>query len=63
MTWQACENLLLIGAGFSKDFGGLLAREMWSEVFNDPEVRRLPDLAASLTTPGPTTRRCTSGLF
>ena len=48
MTWQACENLLLIGAGFSKDFGGLLAREMWSEVFNDPEVRRLPDLRRQL---------------
>ena len=40
----AADNLLLIGAGFSKDFGGMLATEVWSTIFNDSNVRRLPSL-------------------
>ena len=46
--WRACDNLLLIGAGFSKDFGGLLATEMWSEIFNNPGVRSFPDLLRTI---------------
>ncbi len=30
--------VLLTGAGFSKNFGGLLAREMWSLILNQPEI-------------------------
>lgn len=30
--------ILLTGAGFSKNFGGFLAKEMWSKMFNHPLV-------------------------
>jgi len=48
LNWPVCDNILLIGAGFSKNFGGLLASEMWSEVFNHPDVRRFPQLVRQL---------------
>ena len=32
--------ILLTGAGFTKNFGGLLAQEMWPMIFNHPEVQR-----------------------
>lgn len=31
---------LITGAGFSKNFGGFLAPEMWAMIFNDPEVQK-----------------------
>ncbi len=31
--------ILLTGAGFTKNFGGFLAREMWSKIFNNPVVQ------------------------
>jgi hypothetical protein len=34
MNIQSSENILLTGAGFTKNFGGLLASEMWAEIFN-----------------------------
>ncbi|MEW6335999.1 MAG: SIR2 family protein [Acidobacteriota bacterium] len=33
-------NILLTGAGFTKNFGGLLASEIWSRLFNDGAVRK-----------------------
>jgi SIR2-like domain len=31
--------ILFTGAGFTKNFGGLLANEMWSKTFNDPRIQ------------------------
>jgi hypothetical protein len=33
------ENILLLGAGFTKNFGGLLADEMWAHIFNHEKVQ------------------------
>lgn len=38
------KNILLTGAGFTKNFGGYLASEMWSVIFNQPEIRQYPSL-------------------
>lgn len=41
------KTVLLLGAGFTKNFGGLLADEMWTEIFNykkiqaEPRIRKL----------------------
>lgn len=37
--------VLLTGAGFTKNFGGFLAEEMWAKVFNDPRIQAHPRLA------------------
>lgn len=36
------KNVLLTGAGFTKNFGGCLASEMWSMILNQPEIRQSP---------------------
>ncbi|MFA6198245.1 MAG: SIR2 family protein [Patescibacteria group bacterium] len=36
--------VLLTGAGFSKNFGGFLAAEMWSHIFNHPLTKRHAEL-------------------
>ena len=44
---KSSQNILFSGAGFTKNFGGLLAKEMWSKIFNHFEVQsqiRLKDL-------------------
>lgn len=33
------KHILLTGAGFTKNFGGFLADEMWAHIFNDPLVQ------------------------
>lgn len=38
------ENILFTGAGFTKNFGGFLAKEMWSEIFNNPKVQSYPQV-------------------
>lgn len=35
--------MLLTGAGFTHNFGGFLAREMWSKIFNNPLVQANPE--------------------
>lgn len=35
-------NILLTGAGFTANFGGPLAREMWSKILNNPKIESLP---------------------
>ncbi len=37
-------NLLLTGAGFTKNFGGLLASEMWYKIFNSIDSAKYPEL-------------------
>ncbi len=44
-------NVLLTGAGFTKNFCGLLGREVWDRILNDPGVRmhrRVVDLLVNL---------------
>ena len=36
------KNVLLLGAGFTKNFDGLLADEMWAEIFNHKEIQAQP---------------------
>src|SRR3989344_5015644 len=33
------KNVLLTGAGFTRNFGGFLARDMWARIFNSEEVQ------------------------
>lgn len=39
MKIHSSENILLLGAGFTKNYGGLLASEMWAEIFNHEKVQ------------------------
>jgi hypothetical protein len=42
MTQKTCEYILFTGAGFTKNFGGLLAKEMWSKIFNNIKIQSCP---------------------
>lgn len=42
-------NVLLTGAGFTKNYGGLLAGEVWNEIFNHPQARLHPNLLQELS--------------
>lgn len=42
-------NILLTGAGFTKDFGGLLAYHIWEEIFNHQEVQSAAALKSLLS--------------
>ena len=39
MDMQCSEDILLLGAGFTKNCGGLLANEMWTEIFNHEKIQ------------------------
>lgn len=39
---QCAERILLTGAGFTRNFGGFLANEMWYEIFNHSAVQVEP---------------------
>lgn len=41
---EFAQNILFSGAGFTKNFGGLLAKEMWSKIFNHSDVQSQPRL-------------------
>ena len=41
---QFNKRVLLTGAGFSRNWGGRLAREMWEEIFSHPAVQLRPAL-------------------
>ena len=45
---EVVENVLLTGAGFTRDFGGFLAQEVWSHVYNHPGVGCCPQLLSTL---------------
>lgn len=36
---QTKNVFVLTGAGFTKNFGGFLATEMWAQIFNDPRIQ------------------------
>lgn len=38
------KNLLLLGAGFTANFGGFLAKEMWAKIFSNPDLDQLPEV-------------------
>jgi len=38
------KKVLLTGAGFTKDFGGFLATEMWAFIFNNPSLDNHPEI-------------------
>ncbi|HII92969.1 MAG TPA: hypothetical protein HA262_12645 [Methanosarcina sp.] len=40
--YELSEYVLLLGAGFTKNFGGLLAEEMWTHIFNHEEIQAQP---------------------
>ena len=42
--FKPTKNVLLTGAGFTRDFGGYLASEMWAVIFRQAEVRKYPKL-------------------
>jgi SIR2-like protein len=44
MTMQIREPVLLTGAGFTRNFGGFLATQMWAEIFNHEQVQLYPSL-------------------
>ena len=39
MQKEFARNVLFTGAGFTKNFGGLLAKEMWSQISNNTKVQ------------------------
>lgn len=38
------ERILLTGAGFTKNFGGPLAQELWSIIFSNQTLDKAPDV-------------------
>jgi hypothetical protein len=42
--FKPTKNVLLTGAGFTRDFGGYLASELWAAISRRPEVRDHPEL-------------------
>ena len=42
------KTVLLTGAGFTKGFGGYLAREMWAEILNQPQIQSCDRLRKKL---------------
>ncbi len=42
MTIHSSKNILLLGAGFTKNYGGLLSDEMWIEIFNHKKIQAQP---------------------
>lgn len=44
MEIQSGPVFILTGAGFTKNFGGLLGSEMWAEIFNNPRIQVDSDL-------------------
>jgi hypothetical protein len=38
------KTILLTGAGFTANFGGILAKEMWSKILNNQRLDQLPEI-------------------
>ena len=45
---QFNKRVLLTGAGFSRNWGGRLPKEVWQEIFSDPDVQKRPSLRTLL---------------
>lgn len=41
---QSTENILLMGAGFTKNVGGLLGTEMWAKIFSHEKIQAQPQI-------------------
>ena len=41
---QFNKRVLLTAAGFSRNWGGYLAKEVWEEIFSHPDVQKRPSL-------------------
>lgn len=39
---KPAKTVLLTGAGFTQSFGGYLTGQMWAQIFNQPEIQKLP---------------------
>lgn len=48
MNLNPSTNVVLLGAGFTKNFGGFLAKEMWENIFSHPSIQQSGNLRASL---------------
>ena len=49
MTWfTPARHVLLTGAGFTKNYGGYLANEMWAAIFRQPEIREDAELQSAM---------------
>lgn len=48
LPYKSSDRVLLTGAGFTRNFGGLLAKEMWAEIFNNHRVQENSRLRALL---------------
>ncbi|MDB4984688.1 MAG: hypothetical protein JWM20_867 [Patescibacteria group bacterium] len=46
------KQILLTGAGFSKNFGGFLAKEMFDEIYNSDHLKKFPTLRDKLLATG-----------
>ncbi|KAF0145587.1 MAG: hypothetical protein FD156_868 [Nitrospirae bacterium] len=44
LTFETNKHVLLTGSGFTRNFGGFLANEMWAWIFNDPKIGVQPKL-------------------
>lgn len=44
------KNILFTGAGFTANFGGFLASQMWQEIFNHPGIDSLPGIKERMRT-------------
>ncbi len=48
IQFKSKDLILFTGAGFTKNFGGYLAEEMWSKIFNNREIQNSPKLREAL---------------
>jgi len=44
MNFKSKNSIILTGAGFTCNFGGFLAKDMWAEIFNNPLVQESKNL-------------------
>lgn len=42
--YELNNEILLTGAGFTYDFGGFLAKQMWALIFNSPKIQKYPGI-------------------
>lgn len=47
-NYEINKHVLLTGAGFTYNFGGFLAAEMWALIFNDPHIQDYPSVKNSM---------------
>ena len=46
LNCEVNKYVLLTGAGFTRDFGGFLANEMWALIFNSPMLKNYPRITS-----------------